>query len=90
MERSFIYHEPERTRKEMVVAYCRYSPLFAQFDLQEAVTPPTPHVSENSRFPVLGTNLGPSEYATSDLDVQEIIIQKTFLQDIQPAFYMFR
>jgi hypothetical protein len=90
MEGSFIYHEPERTRKGTVVADCKYSHLLVQFDLQEAVTPPTPHASENSRFPVIGTNLVPSEYATSDLDMQEIIIQKTFLQDIQHAFCMFR
>jgi hypothetical protein len=83
-------HEPERTRKETVVADCRYSHLLAQFDLQEAVTTPTPYASENSRFPILGTNLVPSEYATSDRDVQELIIRKTFLEDIQPAFYMFR
>jgi hypothetical protein len=77
MECSFTYHEPERTRKETVVADCRYSPLLAPFDLQEAATPPTSHASENSRFTVLGTNLVPSEYATSDLDVQELVIRKS-------------
>jgi len=50
MELSFMYHEPERTRKETVVADCRYSPVLAYFDQQEIVTPPTPMSVKTADF----------------------------------------